>query len=131
MTTNAPDVSNETQTVRQARAKLGNDLDAFSDELERQIGHTVEKLAWKAGTAAAAIVSGLLVRKVIEFIWKKAGRGDAPDNPASPNTSWTDAIIWTFATAAGMAVARVVAERGAAAGWEKATGHLPPGLDED
>ena len=130
MTAKAPDLTEQTQAVHEARAKLGDDLDVFSDELERQIGSTVEKLAWKAATAIAAVVSGLLVRKIIDAVWSKAGRGVAPNNPASPNTPWSDAIIWTFATAAGMAVARVVAERGAAAGWQKATGHLPPGLDD-
>src|SRR5690625_2246248 len=121
MTANPPDVTRETQAVREAREQLGTDLDSLSEEVERQIGHTVEKMAWKAATAAAGIVSGLVVRKIIEFVWKKAGRGGAPHNPASPETPWSDALMWTFATAAGVAVARVVAERGAATGWQKAT----------
>ena len=38
--------------------------------------------------------------------------------------------IWAISVAVGAAVARVVAERGAATAWEAATGAPPPGLDE-
>jgi hypothetical protein len=50
--------------------------------------------------------------------------------PADPATSWGEAIAWTAATGLVVGVARMLASRGAAAGWQKATGTLPPGLQE-
>jgi hypothetical protein len=37
-----------------------------------------------------------------------------------------DALTWATALGVGAAVARVVAQRGAAAAWERATGNPPP-----
>lgn len=132
MTDTSPShLSAEVKAVADARDRLGRDLDQLEAEARGQIGSTVEKIAWKAAVAGAAIGSGLIVRKLLAFIWKAARKGSNPPvNPAAPGTQWGEAIGWTFATAAGIAVARLVAERGAAAGWQKATGHLPPGLED-
>ena len=51
------------------------------------------------------------------------------DESRSRNVRWRDAFIWAISVAVGAAVARVVAERGAATAWEAATGSPPPGLD--
>jgi hypothetical protein len=44
----------------------------------------------------------------------------------SRDVCWPDALTWAIAVAVGAAVARVVAQRGAAAAWERATGDPPP-----
>ncbi len=54
---------------------------------------------------------------------------EPPTNPAARSVPWRDALIWAISVAAGAAVARVVAERGAATAWEAATGSPPPGLE--
>ena len=46
--------------------------------------------------------------------------------PADRDVGWGDASIWPIAVAVGAAVARVVAERGAAAAWAAAVGSPPP-----
>jgi hypothetical protein len=40
-----------------------------------------------------------------------------------------DALTWAVAIAVGAAVAKVIAERAAAAGWERAPGAPPPDPD--
>lgn len=117
--------------VRAARERLGSDLDTLNEELREQIGLKVEKTAWKIAATAAAVGSGIAVRKLLTAIWRKARYGtNPPHNPAALGTSWGEAVAWTMATAVGVGVARLVAERGAAAGWRMATGHLPPGLED-
>ena len=63
-------------------------------------------------------------------MWTKARKTTPPTNPAARDTQWSEALAWTIATSIGVGIARLVATRGAAAGWEKATGALPPGLEE-
>jgi hypothetical protein len=89
----------------------------------------VQKIMWRvialgAGTAAAAAV-----RAIATATWRTTRHEDPPTNPAVRGVRWRDAFIWAISVAAGAAVARVVAERGAATAWEAATGSPPPGLE--
>ena len=74
-----------------------------------------------SGTLAA-----MAVRRVAVMTWRSAQHRDPPENPAARDVGWREALIWTTSVAVGAAVARVVAERGAAAVWERATGDPPP-----
>lgn len=85
----------------------------------------VSKLMWKvAGAAAGAVATGL-ARAVLAGAWRKARHEEPPQNPASPSTSWPQAVAWAAASGVGLGVARLVAQRGAAAAWKRRTGHLP------
>jgi hypothetical protein len=127
---NANGLADRVAAVQEARNRLGEDIDRLHEEVRVQMGHTVEKIAWKVTAIGSGVLAGVIVKKAVIAGWKAAKKQDPPANPAAPGTSWTDALPWTIATAVGAAVARLVAERGAAAGWAKATGHLPPGLEE-
>jgi len=90
----------------------------------------VQRIMWRvialgAGTAAAAAV-----RAIASAAWRTTRHEDPPTNPAARGVRWRDALIWAASVAIGAAVARVVAERGAATAWEAATGSPPPGLDD-
>jgi hypothetical protein len=89
----------------------------------------VQRIMWRvialgAGTAAAGAV-----RAIATAAWRTTRHEDPPTNPAARGVRWRDALIWAISVAAGAAVARVVAERGAASAWEAATGSPPPGLE--
>ncbi len=116
--------------VQAARERLGRDLDMLNTEVRAQMGQTAEKTAWKIAATGAGIIAGVAARKVIVASWKAAKKTDPPTNPAARDTQWGEALIWTIATSIGVGIARLIATRGAAAGWEKATGGLPPGLQE-
>ena len=90
----------------------------------------MQRIMWRvialgAGTAAAAAV-----RAIASAAWRTTRHEDPPTNPAARGVRWRDALIWAASVAIGAAVARVVAERGAATAWEAATGSPPPGLDD-
>ena len=85
-----------------------------------------KRLAWQGVAAASGTLAAIAVRHAAVTTWRTAKHEDPPENPAARDVSWTDAMAWAIAVAIGAAVARVVAQRGAAAAWERATGDPPP-----
>ncbi|MBW3576695.1 MAG: DUF4235 domain-containing protein [Actinobacteria bacterium] len=85
---------------------------------------------WKALGTVAAIAAAALVRNAATAAWKRTRNADPPANPASPYTRWSEAIAWAALTGMLVGIARMLASRGAAEGWRRATGVYPPGLDE-
>jgi hypothetical protein len=118
------------EAVRTARERLGRDLDVLNDEMRAEMGHAMEKTVWKLAATGAAVVASIAVRNVLMAVWRSITKTEPPNNPADPATSWGEAIAWTAATGLVIGVARMVASRGAAAGWRRATGSLPPGLQD-
>src|SRR5688572_6193493 len=116
--------------VEAARERLGRDLDMFNTEVRAQMGKTAEKTAWKVAATGAGLIARFIVRKSLIAGWKAARKSNPPSNPAARDTQWSEARAWTLATGVGVGLARLVATRGAAGAWEKATGSLPPGLEE-
>jgi hypothetical protein len=82
-------------------------------------------VAFASGAAAAAAF-----RWGMTAGWRASRHEDPPENPASRGVRWRDALVWSVSLAVGAAVSRVVAQRGAAAAWQAATGARPPGLDD-
>lgn len=126
-----PQVSNgalddERAAVLAARERLGDDLDRLDSEVRAQVAGGVQQVVFKLGATAVAFGAAAGVRKALTFAWRSARKADPPDDPFSPDTPWVDALLWTVATAVGVGVARLVAERGAVLGWERATGARAP-----
>jgi hypothetical protein len=119
-------LATERAAVTQARERLGQDLDRLDSEVRAQVAGGVQTVVWKMSAAGLGLVAAAGVRKAMTFAWRQARKHDPPDDPSSPDTSWGEALGWTIAMAVGVGVARLLAERGAAAGWEKATGARPP-----
>ncbi len=72
----------------------------------------------------------MAARKAMEASWRRRQGTDPPRNPASPDTTWGQAILWTIVSGVGIALARLVAERAAAGLFTRRTGHLPAELEE-
>jgi hypothetical protein len=81
-----------------------------------------------AGIGAAATTA--IARKILTTGWKKATGNEPPADPANPDVRWREAAGWAAASAAVAAVARLVAQRRVAATWRRASGVLPPGMDD-
>ena len=88
-------------------------------------------ILWKVISTGVGVLSGILVRQAIGLVWKalSGGREDPPLNPADRRISWSEGLQWAVASGVGVGIARLVADRLAARGWEAATGHLPPGVE--
>jgi hypothetical protein len=85
-----------------------------------------EKLLWRGVALASGAASALLVRQAAVALWHTTRHEDPPKHPGARGVRWRDAMIWTVSVAIGAAVARVIAERTAAAAWKMATGSAPP-----
>jgi hypothetical protein len=81
---------------------------------------------YNAVTTVAGLAAAFVARKVVSALWR--GDAEPPLNPADRRVSWKDGVTWAVATGVGAGVARLVALRTAAAGWEQATGETPPGV---
>ena len=85
-----------------------------------------KQLAWQGVAIASGTLAAAVVRKVATTTWRTTKHEDPPADPAARDVSWPDALAWTIAVAVGAAVARLVAQRGAAVVWERATGEPVP-----
>lgn len=85
-----------------------------------------DKAAWSAFAAGTAMLGGAAVRQGLQQAWKLAMHEDPPLDPSDRSVPWRQAILWTVATGALVGLGRLVARRGAAAGWERLTGRTPP-----
>lgn len=86
-----------------------------------------KKTMWLLVGTGAAALGGMAVRKGLDQAWKLAKDEDPPLDPSSRDVDWKDAIAWTVATGVIMGLGRLLARRGAAAGWERLLGEAPPG----
>jgi hypothetical protein len=85
------------------------------------------------GSKLIGIGTGIVVRKVsdkvLSKVWQKTKHQAPPADPASPGTPWAEALSWAAASGVAMAVARLLATRGAATAKMKVTGKAPEGLE--
>ena len=81
---------------------------------------------WSVVAALSGMVAATAVRRLAVTTWRTTKHEDPPENPVAGDVGWRDALTWAVALGVGAGVARVVAQRGAAAAWEVATGDPPP-----
>ena len=88
-----------------------------------------EDHAWNLVAMVSATLAGIAVRNLLETGWEMVKHDEPPENPAARSVDWGDAIAWTVASGVAVGIGRMLAQRGAAAGWKKVKGHYPRGLD--
>lgn len=86
-----------------------------------------QKAAWALVSAGSATLTGLLVFQAMSRSYKAYYSDDPPQDPTARDFSWLEAMVWTAASAAVVGMAQMAAVRGAAVGWKKTMGKLPPG----
>jgi hypothetical protein len=84
------------------------------------------RTVWLAVAAGAAMVGETVVRQGLNQAWKLATHEDPPEDASSWDVEWREAIAWTVATGVIVGLGRLLARRGAAAGWQRFVGHSPP-----
>lgn len=91
---------------------------------------TTEKFGWQAVSTLSAVAGGIATRKLVAAAWGALSSSDVepPLNPADRRVDWSTAVQWALAAGVGVGLGRLVSQRAAAAGWEKATGSAPPGV---
>ena len=83
---------------------------------------------WTVFSLVAGLGAAALTRKLLDRSWQAAAGKNPPENPADPDVSLGEAVLWASITGAAVALARMIAQRRAASYYTRSTGHLPPGL---
>lgn len=88
----------------------------------------VEERLWSLVATASAVLAAMAVRTALSKGWRTVTDDEPPENPASSDTGWREALAWTALTGAAVGITRLLAERGSTAGWKAVTGEKPPGV---
>src|SRR3954467_2719393 len=86
-------------------------------------------LLYKVLGPAMAIPTGMVVKRAADTAWLKVRGSPPPKNPAAPGVTWPDAAAWAAVSGVLYPTGRLVAARGAAAAYQKLTGHLPENVN--
>jgi hypothetical protein len=93
-------------------------------------GRSKKDLEWKGLAMGAATAAGILTNRLRRLAWIRTKKTEPPANPAARSTTWPDALAWAAASGVALGVAKLVAQRGAAAAWKAKTGGYPKALSE-
>jgi pantothenate kinase type III len=93
-------------------------------------GNDDGKLGYKLLAMGAALFGAALARKILTIGWKAATGKEPPANPEHPDVTWVEATSWAVASGVVVGLVKLVAQRQVAATWQRASGELPPGMEE-
>ena len=79
------------------------------------------EIEWRVVAGASAALATIATRHLLTTAWRSLGW--SPEEAEWGN--WGQALAWGIAVGAGMGAARVVAQRAAAAGFQRVTGETP------
>jgi len=77
---------------------------------------------WHLASALSAMLATMAVRAALARLWRASGHEPSED---AVQSTWPDAVLWAAAAGAGVGVARVLARRATAVGFERLTGESP------
>jgi hypothetical protein len=81
-----------------------------------------QRIVWYLMSASTAVVATVLARASLARLWRVTGH-EPSESPFE--TSLPEALTWAAAAGAAVGVARVLAKRATAAGYERVTGESP------
>ena len=84
------------------------------------------KIQYLLLTTGAAFLAERLARTAITQGWRIALGEEPPRNPERLDVTWSQALGWTAITGLAIAMAGLIARRGAAVGWKRYTGKRVP-----
>lgn len=94
------------------------------------MANAIGSAGWKVVGGLSAALGGKVARQVVGKAYTRATGKEPPIDPSHPGIQLREALIWALVSGTTVALVRLAIERGAATAWVKATGSLPPGLDE-
>jgi len=86
---------------------------------------------YSAFSLVAALGAAAVTKKFLNSSWRAATGKNPPANPADPDVSIGEAVMWATVSGTLIGVARMLAARRTAHYYAKSTGHLPPQLQKD
>ena len=65
------------------------------------------------------LLSAIVVRRLIEYVWKQSTNSEPPKNPASHKVSWQEAFLFTIITGIMVSVTKLLIRRNVAVELEE------------
>ncbi len=93
-------------------------FDTISDKIKESIGEEADVNGLLV--TGAALVSSLLVKKALEYSWKKTLKSEPPKNPADRDVSLKEALAWTLVTGVVASLVKLLVRRNVVVGAKKA-----------
>lgn len=84
-------------------------------------------LVWKVLGTGSTILAGIAATKIVDTIWKRAGRDNRID-PKNPDVPAREALVYAALTGLAAGAAKTMATRKAAAYYQQSAGHLPAAM---
>lgn len=84
------------------------------------------RVGWMLLAAGAGMLAEGAVLGMLERGWRAARGEEPPFDPLDDETPLGAAIAWSAAAGLAIGTARLLAQRGAAHGWRRASGRRPP-----
>lgn len=84
-----------------------------------------QKTLFRLYIAGVGAITTMVTARALDSAWKVA-TGNRPPSPDDPNVPLRHALMWTLASAAGIGLAQVLANRLAAQQWTRLTGAPAP-----
>lgn len=81
---------------------------------------------WMLVAGVASAVAAPLAERAVAALWRNAMKEEPPVDVDGGDIDWGRALAWTAASALVVALAQVVARRGAGMAWAHVTGTRPP-----
>ena len=88
-----------------------------------------EDKLWNGLASGVSVGAVVVTKPLVEGLWRLVFRREPPGNPASRDTTWSDALLWALLAGALVGVIRLLAQRAAAEGWRRVQGSYPRPLE--
>lgn len=86
-------------------------------------------MVWKILGTGSAVLAGVFATKVVDALWKRAGRDNRID-PRNPEVPVGQAVAYAALTGLAAGAAKTLVTRKAAAYYQQSAGHLPKDMVE-
>lgn len=92
---------------------------------KKRNAHITNEELWSLAAAGSAMLVGMAIRAALNKSWKVVTKNDPPLNPASGDTSWKEAIVWTVTTSVAVGLGQLLARKGTDTLWHQISGNKP------
>lgn len=88
----------------------------------------MKNMIWKLVSMGATALAVAGAKKLTDGTWAFTTGNPPPDSPEDPDVEWKQAIAWALFSGAVIGIARLFAQRQAAAAFARQSGETPAAL---
>jgi Protein of unknown function (DUF4235) len=109
------------------QAKIGSHV---STNGRNAMAGPLGKVGYKLVGIAFAVPTGIIIKKGVDAVWRRARGTEPPRNAKAPENDWADVLLWAAASGTAVALGQVIASRGAEKTYRAITGLEAPPVEK-